>query len=67
MDPTVLLAELLLKALKQGQHGRLIGVLRQHHQVFGVGVRLEALIHLPGQWLSCSHLWGEISHLEALS
>ena len=67
MDPTVLLAELLLKALKQGQHGWLIGVLRQNHQVFGVGVRLEVLMHLPGQLLSFSHFWGEISHLEALS
>ena len=66
-NSNVLLADLLMKALKQGQYGRFIGMLRQNHKVFGVGVRLEVVIHQPGQWLSYSHLWGEISHLEALS
>ena len=67
LERIVLLADLLLKALKQGQYGRFIGMLCQNHQMFGVGVRLEVVINLPGQWLSYSHLWGEISQLEALS
>lgn len=52
LELTVLVADLLLKALAQGQHCWLIGVLRQNDEVFGVGVRLEVLIYLPGQWLS---------------
>ena len=52
LELTVLVADLLLKALAQGQHCWLIGVLRQNDEVFGVGVWLEVLIYLPGQWLS---------------
>ena len=52
LERIVLLADLLLKALKQGQYGRFIGVLCQNHKVFGVGIRLEVLIYLPRQRLS---------------
>ena len=52
LERIVLLADLLLKALKQGQYGRFIGMLRQNHKVFGVGIRLEVLIYLPRQRLS---------------